>query len=163
MRTRDDENALRQFRRLKKFLTIKDGKLQYKGKTVLKGKQINKLVKATFNEKKSLGCRSLFKCLQNDFTGISRKKIYQIQQSRPLHQKFFPKFTNKPIMIPIISKRVNQRWQMDLVDMKDEQMLYHGVNYRLVHFLQSKMTSLSHFQSLLIALDKKCIQHIHTT
>ena len=131
-RTLEQKAAFRQFQRMRRFLSVKDKQLYCRNKIVVKLEDVKKLVQKEYKEKKSIGCRNIFKILKKDYSGISERSIYSQQQSQSIHQRIFPRFQNTPIPVPIIESNVNDRWQMDLVDMKNDIVKYHGKAYRLV-------------------------------
>lgn len=68
------------------------------------------------NKTAGLGCEQLYKVFADDYYGISRQQVCEFLNKQPGHQLTRP--YKKAVNKPVLAKKVNERWQCDLVELE---------------------------------------------
>lgn len=131
-RTRKQKNAALKYWRHKDSFSVEDGELLFEGKKVLQRDVLKSVVKHAFNVASGCGARPLYVNLKKDYSAVSERNILKEYNKSKKYQKFFPTFDNKPLMKPITADRVNERWQIDLIDMKNDKIKEKDETYRYI-------------------------------
>lgn len=131
-RTRKQRNAALKYWRHKDSFSVEDGELLFEGKKVLQKDVLRSVVKEAFNVASGCGARPLYVNLKKDYSAVSERNILKEYNKSKKYQKFFPTFNNKPLMKPITADRVNERWQIDLIDMKNDRIKEKDETYRYI-------------------------------
>ena len=123
------KNAYMRFYRNKECFTIQKGHLYWNKKRVVS--QDSQFSKISLEHAESLGSssRKLFHRLRTKYKGISEGKITQFLKQDETHQQLNVKFTNKPPLKPVVANHVNERHQIDLMDMGKMKMCQHESNW----------------------------------
>ncbi len=133
-RTEDQISALCLFWKRKAFSVNKEGRLFCNGKMVIVEEELPHYVKKTFKDNDGCGARVLWGKLKQRYTGFSEKRIIEILQRSSYYHEQYPKFTNKPVPKTVHSAAPNQRWRIDLVNMKGFEVKYERSTYRYMYY-----------------------------
>lgn len=131
-RTRKQKNAALKYWRHKDSFSVEDGELLFEGMKVLQKDVLKSVVKHAFNVASGCGARPLYVNLKKDYSAVSERNILKEYKKSKKYQKFFPTFDNKPLMKPITADRVNERWQIHLIDMKNDKIKEKDETYRYI-------------------------------
>ena len=102
------------------------------GKIVLKKSEVTNLVKSFHKQTKGEGARKLQKHIQNIYSGTGEKPIHKVLNNMKEQQNFRPAFKNKAPLRPISAKAVQERNQIDLVDMSSLPITIDGKTYKYI-------------------------------
>ena len=118
-RTKIQRTALIRFwRNRHKFEIAEDGKtLLFDGKSVAKKTDVKGIVKTGLEETKGCGARKLNVYLRDKYSGISSKAVRKVIDMSKRYHLHKASFRNKPIPKPIRAKAVEERHQIDILDM----------------------------------------------
>jgi len=106
-RTKEQRSGYVKYWRLKDRLSVdENGLLLYEGRRILKKGEIKKCVAKTFRKSKTAGYKKLRSRALDGYAGISRGNILKITKNDPNFRRFTVKFTNKPLLKPVIAKEV---------------------------------------------------------
>ncbi|MES9901346.1 MAG: hypothetical protein ABW168_01530 [Sedimenticola sp.] len=131
LRTNQQKNAVIKYWRSKSDFSIdSNDRLVFMGKNVLRLSDVEKTVLDEFKAAKGCGARGMKGRLLEKHSGVSEVQIMNVLRNSELHQRTFPKFQNKVIPKPVSATRVGERWQIDLVDMRNDKIEMNGVIYR---------------------------------
>ncbi|XP_061170265.1 KRAB-A domain-containing protein 2-like [Saccostrea echinata] len=131
-RTRRQKNAALKYWRNKNSFSVEDGELRFDGKRVLHKSKLNSVVKKAFDSASGCGARPLYVNLSKEYSAVSERKILREYNKSKRYQKFFPNFSNRPLNKAITADRVNERWQIDLIDMKNDVIKSNCQTYRYI-------------------------------
>ena len=131
-RTRRQRNAALKYWRHKNSFSVQDGELRFEGKRVLEISNFNSVVKQAFDSVSGCGARPLYVNLRKKYSAVSERKILREYNKSKKYQKTFPIFSNKPPIKPITANRVNERWQIDLIDMQNDIIKHNDQTYRYI-------------------------------
>ena len=99
---------------------------------MLRSSEVNKVVAEEFDQPKGSGATKLASCLRDNFVGISRDKIQNLNTDKG-HYRRNAKFMNKATLKPIRARDVHVRNQIDLMDMGSKgSVKLNGQLYRYV-------------------------------
>ena len=87
------------------------------GKVILKKSEVESLVKSYYKSTKGEGARTLKKNMENIYSGTGKKPIYNVLNRMKEQQQLRPMFKNKAPLKPVATKTVQERNQIDLVNM----------------------------------------------
>ena len=100
------------------FGLTEDGKaLMFDGKLVAKKTKLKGIVKMGLEETKGSGARKLNVYLKDQYSGISTRNVQKVLDKSKRYHLQKASFGNVPIPKPIRAKTVQERHQMDLLDM----------------------------------------------
>lgn len=120
-RTKAMRTAALRFWRSKGRLSVKEenGKkaLYLDGRRMLRSSEINKIVAEEFDRTKGSGAAKLACSLRDNFIGVSKVKVQKILNTDKSHYHRNAKFMNKATLKPVRAKDVQERHQIDLMDM----------------------------------------------
>ena len=131
-RTREEKNAALRFWRNKSSFSVENGKLKYDGREVLQASSIKSVVQKGFTKAATCGARPLAIKLKKKYTGMSERQVRREYSKSKYYHQAYPKFTNKPPPKAVTAEKVNERWQIDLMDMKSDQILKNGETYKYI-------------------------------
>ena len=94
--------------------------------------EVDNIISFFYNAFKGEGARKLSRRIRRHCTGISIKRIQKWLNSNKHHFKTNPIFSNKPPLIPVISKSVQGCNQIDLVDIRSMAVTTNGTQYNYV-------------------------------
>lgn len=128
-RTTVQRNANLRFWRNKHKFSVENGKLFFLGKEVLTTTTLKKAVKRGFRKVQSCGSRPLSIHLKKTYAGLSEKQISNELHKSVEYQCVNPKFTNRRLNKNVTASKVGEKWQIDLMQMKNDQIKNEGVTY----------------------------------
>lgn len=133
-RTRIQQNALvRLWRNQGVYSLSEDGQtLLCAGKPVMLQSNVDCVVKKGLDDTKGSGARKLSKRLKMHHSGISERKVQEILNRTEWYQLQNAKFLNKPPLMTIQAKEVQDRHQIDLLDMGKMKISYGQALYRYI-------------------------------
>ncbi len=133
-RSRIERSALIQlWRKRQHYALSEDGQsLTFDGKLVPRKSSISSVVKKALHETKGSGVRKLNILLREQYSGISRASVKNILDRSRRYQLHKATFRNKAIPKSIKAKAVQDRHQVDLVDMGEWRVKYGRVTYRYI-------------------------------
>lgn len=131
-RTREHNNARIRFYRNKKDFSARDRKLFYRGKEVIVKGNASNIVKKQFDLNCGSGSRSMSQQLKEKYANLSEATIKGCLSKSKDYQKAFAKFSNHSPPVPVTAKAVNERWQMDLIDMNEVKIQHDGKVYKWI-------------------------------
>ena len=99
---------------------------------LLKKDEMEACVKAYHNRYKGSGARKLYKAISKRFAGISERDILSILNSMHEAQRLKPIFLNKAPLRPVLSSDVMNQVQIDLVDMKNNEVTIGSDTFRYI-------------------------------
>ncbi len=102
------------------------------GKRLLQKSEMKKLIKKTFNRVKGSGYRRLCYTLKEDFQGVTERATNTHLKALPDRQLAGPVFDNKADMRPVKASAVQERHQVDLVDLRNIPARWNGKIYLYV-------------------------------
>lgn len=118
-RTRVQRSALVRLWRNKHLFGLSDDSktLMYNGKLVAKKTSLKGIVKTGLEETKGCGARKLNVYLKDQYSGISTINVQKVLDRSRRYHLHRATFRNKAIPKPIRAKTVQERHQIDLLDM----------------------------------------------
>lgn len=131
-RTAMQRNAVRHYQRRRNSFSVVGTQLYFQGRQVIVDKDIPKKVKTRFQRNMGSGSRPIWKQLQNNYAGVSSRRVKEHLHRSTCFQETFATFTNKVPPKPVVSSAVNERWQVDLINMRKDQVLHHGKTHRYI-------------------------------
>lgn len=133
-RTRTQQSALvRLWRNINLYSLSQDGKtLLCVGKPVALKSNVGGMVKKGLDDTMGSGARRLNKRLNDQYSGISERKVQRILDSSKRYQLHKARFGNKPIPRPIRAKEVQDRHKIALLDMGKWQIRHGHFTYRYI-------------------------------
>ena len=99
---------------------------------LLKKEEMESCVKAYHDRYKGSGARKLYKAISKRFTGVSEREILSITKSMHEVQRLKPMFLNKAPLHPVLSSGVMNQVQIDLVDMKNNEVTVGSETFRYI-------------------------------
>ena len=130
--TNAQKNAVRQFQRRKMDFAVVAGSLYFKGKRVATDREVSHVVKKTVNKNLGSGIRSTWRQLGKNCAGVSHDTVKSVLGRSKQYQRHRPVFRNRVSPKHVVSNKVNDRWQLDLIDMKADQVSHDGKNQRYI-------------------------------
>ena len=124
--------ALFQFKRWKKHLGVRDGRLTYNGKLCVKNNEVDNIIKQEFERNCGMGYRTMYYKLKETYYGISVRQIKRKLETSENYQKQYPRFMNKPRPKTVTAKRPSDRWQADLIEMRNDAVSSGGRTFNYV-------------------------------
>ncbi|KAL8624324.1 hypothetical protein ACOMHN_044755 [Nucella lapillus] len=109
------------------------------------------MVKRRFRANMGSGSRPIWKQLKSNCAAVSSRRVKGLLHKTTSFQETFASFTNRVPPKPVVSSAVNERWQVDLINMSKDQVLHNGKTHR---YILSIIDTFSRFQ-LLRPLEKK--------
>ena len=88
--------------------------------------------KERLHEIQKLWPRPLSVNLKKSYCGISERRILTEYSKSKQYQRTYPRFTNIPISRPVTTSKINERWQIDLVDMRNDPVAHNRKTYRYI-------------------------------
>ena len=131
-RTKTQINALRNYQRRKKDFHVELGKLCFKDKIVVPTSSTAKIVKSAFKQNLGSGSKSTWRQLKQTKAGVSLRAVKGVLGKSKIYQQHRHVFKNKVPPKSIKSNSVNERWQIDLLDMRSDQVLLDGKPQRYI-------------------------------
>lgn len=131
-RTKTQINALRNYQRRKKDFHVELGKLCFKDKIVVPTSSTAKIVKSAFKQNLGSGSKSTWRQLKQTKAGVSLRAVKGVLGKSKIYQQHRHVFKNKVPPKSIKSNSVNERWQIDLLDMQSDQVLLDGKPQRYI-------------------------------
>ena len=102
------------------------------GKKLLKTSELKEVVKKAYREVKGCGGCGIRRAIGAHSYGISRRYAIKAVRKLPIRQRINPIFDNKAPLTPIRASRVQERHQIDLVDMRLTPAVQHDTVYKFV-------------------------------
>ena len=107
--------------RFKYGYTLNDGKVYYKHLELISNEDMNDKLKQIYDDPNiglglGLGIVSFYNIVKNKYIGIKRDDVEHFLKNQTVYQ--ITKEPRKGINKPIITTHPNERWAIDLVDMK---------------------------------------------
>ena len=93
---------------------------------------MKRLVKQTFHKNKSGGYKKLHKRENDEFAGLTQRKISKVIMEDPKLRKHSIKITNKARARPFRVKNVHNQHQIDLVNICNMAVTYNGKTYNYI-------------------------------
>lgn len=133
-RSRTQRSALIQlWRNRQHYALSEDGQsITFDGKLVPRKSTISAVVNKALDETKGSGARKLNIYLREQYLGVSRASVKDTLDRSRCYQLHKATFRNKPIPKSITVKAVQDRHQVDLVDMGKWRVKYGQVTYRYI-------------------------------
>lgn len=133
-RTRVQKNALvRLWRNRNLYSLSEDGEfLLCAGKPVVLKSKICGIVKKGLDDTRGSGARKLNKRLNEQYSGVSERKVQRTLDSSRRYQLHKARFGNIPIPRPIRAKEVQDQQQVDLLDMGKWKIKHGRFTYRYI-------------------------------
>lgn len=118
-RSRTQRSALvKLWRNREHYALSEDGKsITFDGKLLPRKSRISEIVHAALHQSKGSGARRLNIKIKEQYSGISRAKVRNALDRSTTYQLHKARFLNKPTSKSIRAKAVQERHQIDLVDM----------------------------------------------
>ena len=117
----------------KHYTLSEDGQsIMFKGKLVPRKATISLVVNEALDITKGYGVRKMYILLRDKYSGISSARVKETLDRSRRYQLHKASFRNKPAPKPIIAKAVQDRHQVDLVDMGEWRVKYGRVTYRYI-------------------------------
>ncbi|XP_062613328.1 uncharacterized protein LOC134275091 [Saccostrea cucullata] len=142
--TLEEKNAARMIRRWRKnhplsvanclnpLTGAQEKRVLVDGKMVLRLSEISSATKQAFEESKGAGSRKIRHRLKSVFSGVTHRKVQTSLKSLPEKQSVNPIFDNVVPLKPIRATSIQERHQIDLVDMSRHTEFYNGVEYKYI-------------------------------
>ena len=143
--------AVRRYQRRKTDFHAASGMLYFQGKQVVTASHARQEVKSTFKGNLGSGTRPTWEQIKRKQAGLSLRSVREVLGESQLYQKHRCVFKNKVLPKPVKSSKVNERWQIDLIDMHGEEVSLDG---KLQRYILSIIDTFSRFL-LLRPLAKK--------
>ena len=102
------------------------------GKVILKKSEVESLVKSYYKSTKGEGARKLKKNMENIYSGTGEKPIHNVLNRMKEQQQLRPTFRNKAPLKPITAKTVQERNQIDLVNMSSIAITIEDKTYKYI-------------------------------
>ena len=132
-RTKEQEAGCLKFRRSRNdFALDSNGLLLYKDKHVILKTQVKDVVENEFMKAKGCGARAISLRLRRKYSGLSELAVDKVLKKSKMYHKHYPKFTNVPKPKIVTASNVGERWQIDLMDMRSDNIEYQGETYRYI-------------------------------
>ena len=136
------KNSVRQYQMGKADFHVASDTLYFQGKQVVTTSHARQAVKSTFKRNLGSASRSTWQQMKRTRASVSFEMVKRVLNKSRLYQRHRPMFKNKVPPKPVRSGLVNERWQIDLIDMHSDEMLYEEKPQR--YFL-SIIDTFSHF------------------
>ena len=124
--TQQQKNAVRQYQRRKGDFSINSGMLYFQGRQVMTSNHVTKMVKKTLKKNMGSGGRSTWLQIRGLRAGVSYDTVQGMLRKSRVYTKHRPLFRNKVPPKAITSSFVNERWQIDLINMTKDAVFYNG-------------------------------------
>lgn len=131
-RTTQQNNARIRFYRNKEHFSAHENKLFYKGKEVVVQKSQSNIVNKQFHRNSGSGYRPIFHQLKHNYANVSVRNIRKCLSRSKDYQLVYAQFRNKVPPRPVTANAVNERWQMDLIHMKNLEVVENGVRFEYI-------------------------------
>ena len=131
-RTREQRNTVTQFYRSRGTFRVNNGRLFYNDKEIVKRSDMRNRVKTQFNAIQGTGSRHLSQVLRRKYHGLTERNISKIFKQSDYYHMSYPKFTNVSKPIPVTAEKLNERWQLDLIDMRHDSVVHNGKVYKYI-------------------------------
>ena len=131
-RTPEQNNCLAMIRKRKDFELGDRGSLLCGGKQVLVQEDLPGFVEKMFMKNKGCGARVLYNKLKENYTGFSEQAILEIVYNSKYYHEKYPRFTNKPKPKTITENEPGKRWQIDIINMRNQSVSYKGSTYSYI-------------------------------
>ena len=112
--------------------TVKDGDLYLGTKLVVALEDVESVLKTMFQDDaiRVLSRDKLYEKVKERYIGITRKATFNFLKRTETYQLHKP-FRRIPVVQPILTSRINQRWQADLIDVQRWAPSNHGTTFLL--------------------------------
>lgn len=131
-RTTQQNNARIRFYRNKEHFLAHENKLFYKGKEVVVQRSQSNIVNKQFHRNSGSGYRPIFYQLKHNYANVSVRNIRKCLSRSKDYQLVYAQFRNKVPPRPVTENAVNERWQMDLIHMKNLEVVENGVRFEYI-------------------------------
>ena len=126
------KSTVRQFEKRRDKFQVTEGVLYFDGKKVVPKTNVGCVAKKCFKDNLGAGARSTWHQVTQTCTGVSRDSVEGVVKKRPEYHKAYPIFDNRLSPKPIVTDKVNEQWQVDLIDMRSDQVRFHGLSFRYI-------------------------------
>lgn len=99
---------------------------------VVKKSELSSIVHSYFDQSKGEGALKLAKSMRHKYSGLSRNFIQKNLNTMKETQKIRPLFQNKAPLRPIKAGKVQERHQVDLVNMQSMPITIDGITYKYI-------------------------------
>ena len=106
--------------------------MYFDGKKVVPKTNVGCVAKKCFKDNLGAGARSTWRQVTQTCTGVSRDSVEDVFKKCPEYHKAYPIFDNRLPPKPIVTDKVNERCQVDLIDMRSDQVRFHGQSFRYI-------------------------------
>ena len=130
--TRLQKSTVRQFQKRRDKFQVTEGVLYFDEKKVVPKTDVGCVAKKCFKDNLGAGARSTWRQVTQTCTGVSRDSVEGVFKKCPECHKAYPIFDNRLPPKPIVTDKVNERWQVDLIDMRSDQVRFHGQSFRYI-------------------------------
>ncbi|XP_053392159.1 SCAN domain-containing protein 3-like [Mercenaria mercenaria] len=132
-RTQEQKQAIMQLRKLRDQYGLNDsGQLLCHGKIVNVEDELSAFVKKAFKDSHGCAPRVLYNKMKLKYTGFTLRKVIEILSKSKSYHRQYPRFTNKPIPKTVTADRPGHRWQIDLIDMSEDAVMFNGHTYKYI-------------------------------
>ena len=152
-RTALHKSTIRQFQRRKEHFTVTSSQLFFKGKKVVPNTVISKTVKTTLTQNLGSGSRSTWLQISKKQSAVSFATVKKVLGKSELYRREHPAFKNQIPPKPVRSDVVNERWQMDLINMQADAVVH---NREKQKYILSVLDNFSRFTFLRPLPNKTC-------
>ena len=112
------------YQRRKADFHVVSGMLYFQGKQIVTTSHAHQVVKSTFKRNLGSASRSTWQQMNRMWAGVSFEMVKCMLSKSQLYQRHRPMFKNKVPPKPVRSGQVNECWQIDLIDMHSDEVLY---------------------------------------
>ena len=131
-RSIEQRQGAKLYSKWRSLLNFKDDKLLFNGKLLITQSEVSRVVKQCYSENLGIGTRALYYKLRERYHGISERCIQNALNKSRRYHKERPQFLNKPVPSSINAKFSGERWQMDLIQMRNESVVKDGKVYKYI-------------------------------
>jgi transposase InsO family protein len=114
------ESSIYRFKRRWRNFVVNEKQLEYAGLKVIPKEDVNKIIKEMYDDPAiggSIGRDKLYAKIKQQYLGITKQDVEAFLDNRESHQLTLPVIKGK-VVKPLMTKRPNQHWQMDLIVLK---------------------------------------------
>ena len=137
--------------------------MRHDGKNVISTSEFKGEVVKEAKKTMGAGARSVYHIIKSKTIVGSERTVRKILGKRVDHSFANARFTNQAPITPIVAKKVFERVQIDLVDMRKDRVLYNGVRYSFILSVVdcfSRFTFLRHLPSKRSSGILHCLKNI---
>lgn len=132
----------------------------WNGKLVLKMSAIPEIAKIGYDATKGSNARKVNIRLREMYCGLSEKAVQQELDQARQFQLLRAKFSNRPPLKPITAKQVQERHQIDLLDMKGWKISHGRKRYKYVLTVQDVFSRYVWLRALRGKTSHEIFQHL---